>query len=213
VVFVGGMVRGLLITDSGAAAERPTDDVDFIVRLASRMEFHRLGENLRRLGFREDSSPGAPICRWVVDGIHVDMMPTDGTILGFRNQWYPEALDHAIDTSVEGESFRIVSAPYFCATKLDAFADRGGGDMYHHDIEDVIAVIDGRAELHEELVGAEEDVRTYVGREITKLLATSAFMEALPGHLPGDRAGQARLSLVEARLRAIASLPTTHSDR
>jgi hypothetical protein len=45
-VFVGGMVRGLLITDPGATSERPTDDVDAIVRIASRIEIHRLAAEL-----------------------------------------------------------------------------------------------------------------------------------------------------------------------
>jgi hypothetical protein len=205
-VFVGGIVRGLLITDPGAASNRPTDDVDAIVDLASTLEFHRLGAELRRLGFHEDSSEDAPVCRWIVDGVRVDVMPTNGAILGFRNQWYAEAIVHAIDVEAGGERFRIVSAPYFCATKLEAFGDRAGGDVYHHDLEDVIAIVDGRVELQAELAHASERVRTYVARQLADLLDSPRFMEALPGHLPGDRAGQARLPLVEGRLRAIAAL-------
>ena len=56
VVFVGGAVRGLLVTDPGAAPERATDDVDVIVELASAVEFHRLGDQLRALGFRASGS-------------------------------------------------------------------------------------------------------------------------------------------------------------
>jgi hypothetical protein len=122
------------------------------------------------------------------------------------NRWYDEAILHSMDVESEGERFRIVSAPYFCATKLDAFGDRGGGDVYHHDLEDVIALVDGRAELHSELERASEGVRRYVAETVAALLASLAFVEALPGHLPADAAGQARLPLVEARLRAIGVL-------
>ena len=212
-VFVGGMIRGLLITDPGAAPERPTDDVDVIVQLTAREEFYRLNEELRRLGFREDSSEGAPVCRWVVEGVLVDVMPTEGSILGFSNDWYPAAHAHAFEVTADGESLRVVSAPYFCATKLEAFADRGKGDLYHHDLEDVLAVIDGRAELHAELVSSEDDVREYVSTRVAELLAMPAFLEALPGHLPGDEASQARLPLVEQRLRTIASLATSQQVR
>jgi hypothetical protein len=205
-VFVGGMVRALLITDTGAASERPTDDVDAIVHVTSRVELHRLGEELRRLGFREDASEGAPICRWIVAGVRVDVMPTDGAVLGFRNRWYKEAILHAVLAEAEGERFRIVSAPYFCATKLEAFGDRGGGDLYHHDLEDVIALVDGRSELHSEIERAARGVRRYLAHTIATLLDSDAFLEALPGHLPADAAGQARRPLVEARLRAIATL-------
>ena len=69
VVFVGGAVRGLLITDPGAALERPTDDVDVIVEISSAAGFHAVGQELRALGFCEDASPGAPICRWLVEGV------------------------------------------------------------------------------------------------------------------------------------------------
>jgi hypothetical protein len=87
VVFVGGAVRGLLLTDPGAAPERPTDDVDVIVEATSAADLDALGVQLRALGFREDASPGAPICRWLVGGVKVDVMPTEGKVLGFRNRW------------------------------------------------------------------------------------------------------------------------------
>lgn len=48
-VFVGGMVRGLLISDVAAGAPRATKDVDLIAGIASRFEFYRLREELRRL--------------------------------------------------------------------------------------------------------------------------------------------------------------------
>jgi hypothetical protein len=68
VVFVGGAVLPLLLTDPAAGAPRPTDDVDLAVELTTLLEYHRLGDRLRALGFREDDAPGAPICRWLVDG-------------------------------------------------------------------------------------------------------------------------------------------------
>src|SRR4051812_1067118 len=33
-----------------------------------------------------------PICRWDYDGLTVDVMPTDGKILGFNNRWYSDGL-------------------------------------------------------------------------------------------------------------------------
>jgi hypothetical protein len=205
VVFVGGSVRELLITDEAAPPERPTDDVDGIVSISSRAEYYELADELRALGFHEDTSEGAPICRWLVAGVRVDVMPDDGGILNFRNRWYTAAATHAIDVIANGETFKIVSAPYFCATKLDAFADRGNGDFYHHDLEDIIALVDGRRELLAEMTAAPADVRDYIASEIAGLLGAPAFMEALPGHLPGDAASQARLPIVTRCLEALAA--------
>ncbi len=207
VVFVGGSVRELLITDEAAPPERPTDDVDGIVSISSRGEYYRFADELRALGFQEDVSDGAPLCRWLVAGVRVDVMPDHASILKFSNRWYPDALAHAADVTVEGETFKIISAPYFCATKLEAFANRGKGDYYHHDLEDIIAVVDGRHELLAELAAASADVRHYVASEVAALLASPAFMEALPGHLPGDSASQARLPIVGSRLEALTAPP------
>lgn len=207
VVFVGGMVRGLLITDEAASPFRPTDDVDLIVGVESRVGYARLSKELRALGFREDAAEGAPLCRWIVEGIHVDVMPDDGKILGFSNAWYASALATPLTATIGDEAIRIIDAPHFCATKLEAFGDRGRGDFYHHDLEDVVAVVDGRAELADELGRADGSLRSYVSRSIAALLSARAFIEALPGHLPGDTGSQRRLPMLEARLRGLAGLP------
>jgi hypothetical protein len=93
-VFVGGMIRGLLITDPAAGAARSTDDVDLIVDVPSYQAFTDFNQELRGLGFNESMEEGAPICRWVVAGIRTDIMPIDPCILGFTNVWYSGAMDH-----------------------------------------------------------------------------------------------------------------------
>jgi len=157
VVFVGGQVAELLVTNTAAVRIRPTDDVDVIVQVATRTEYHRLGERLRALGFREDSSPGAPLCRWRdPDELPLDVMPLDEAIRGFTNPWYDEALrSAALSALAPALSIRIPSAPAFLATKWAAFDGRGGG-MYlgDADVEDIVTVVAGRAELTAEAATA-----------------------------------------------------------
>lgn len=95
VVFLGGATLELFITDPAAGAPRPTRDVDVIIELVSYAEYVQLQERLRELGFQEDSSPGAPLCRWETRGIKVDVMPTREDILGFTNRWYDAAMREA----------------------------------------------------------------------------------------------------------------------
>ena len=45
-VFVGGCATALLITDPAAAPVRATEDVDTIVAIVSKREYHQLGEAL-----------------------------------------------------------------------------------------------------------------------------------------------------------------------
>jgi predicted nucleotidyltransferase len=205
-VFVGGSIRGLLVTDPAAQAERPTDDVDVIVEVASLREYHQLGDDLRSLGFREDTTPGAPICRWIVEDVRVDVMPTHEEALRFNNHWYREAAAHAVNLEVDGHRLRVIDAPHFCATKLEAFSDRGDGDFYHRDLKDVVAVVDGRMELRAELIASGTDIRRFVAHAFQELLAAAAFRDTLAGHLPGDAVSQGRLPLLLQRLHLLAAL-------
>ena len=139
IVFVGGCTTGLLITDPAASPVRATDDVDVIVEVASYAEYARFSKRLRNLGFSEDSSEGAPICRWLIDRMKLDVMPTDETILGFSNRWYKPAIEAAAIVALDGFELRVVTTPYFIGTKLEAFRGRGKGDFYaSSDLEDII---------------------------------------------------------------------------
>lgn len=204
--FVGGCTTGLFITDPAAGGIRSTRDVDAIVDVTSYAKYADLSERLRALGLAEDKTPGAPLCRWRHDDLIVDVMPVDANILGFSNRWYPAAIETAGTFTIAGHSVRVVAPTFFIATKLEAFHGRGGGDVVaSHDLEDIIAVVDGRPEIVDEIVGATPDVRAYIAAEITTRLDNRDFAEALPGFLLPDAASQARRGMVEAHLRAMAS--------
>jgi predicted nucleotidyltransferase len=205
-VFVGGCTTGLLISDPAASDVRPTRDVDVIAEIVSRSAYYALSKRLRSLGFREDPEL---ICRWQhKDEITLDVMPTDPNILGFSNPWYSGAIATATDHELEQDLIiRVVTPPYFCATKITAFHGRGKGDYAaSHDLEDFLSVVDGRMELVRELRAAEEEVRRYVATEVGGFLRRYEFVDMLPGALTPDAASQARLPLLMARLDEIASI-------
>lgn len=206
IVFVGGMIRELLITDPAAGAARPTEDVDCIVNAVSWVDYVQLSGRLRTRGFSECTDEGAPICRWVVQGVRVDLMPIDPVVLGFSNVWYASTLDHAILVQGPDGSIRIADAVHFCATKIEAFLGRAGGDFLHHDMEDFMAVVDARPELVTEMQQAPDDVRDFIAVQVGEWLENESFLEALSGHLEGDAASQARRPLLMSKLRTIASL-------
>lgn len=207
-VFVGGAVAGLLITDPAMPAIRPTDDVDMICRALVLRDYHRVESALRKRGFVPEMQPDAPICRWRVGTVAVDVMPTLDHILGFSNRWYPLALATADQVVLpSGLAIRLIGAPVFVATKLEAFAGRGRGDfLSSHDLEDLLAVVDGRESLLEECRAATSELRGYLGERFHVLLQQPAFVNALPGHLPGDAASQERLPELHAKLQDLAGL-------
>ncbi|MFK5947725.1 MAG: hypothetical protein QM500_03010 [Methylococcales bacterium] len=198
-IFVGGCATGLLITDLAAPPIRVTRDVDAIVQVVSRVEYYQLSEKLREQGFKEDASEDAPICRWVSENVILDVMPTDKDILGFGNDWYAPAAENAdLIQLPSGKQIKMVSAPYFLITKLLAFEGRGGGDyLMSHDIEDIIAVIDGRAELLSEVFNSDENLIKALSERFSEMLENAAFIDAISGHMPTDEMSQARVSMIK----------------
>ncbi len=203
-VFVGGCITGIIVTDPAAAGIRPTKDVDAIVDVTSYAQYTALSDRLRTLGLIEDTSEGAPLCRWRHGSVIVDVMPTDERVLGFSNRWYPMAIDTAQRIEIVGYSVRVVTPALFIATKLEAFHGRGGDDVFaSHDLEDIVTVVDGRPEIADDVAAADEQVRAYISAEIQSLLKNPDFVEALDGFLLPDAASQARRPILERRLEAL----------
>ena len=84
-VFVGGCMTGLFITDPAAGGIRPTRDVDAIVDVASYAKYTALAERLRALGLGEDVTPGAPLCRWRHGQLSCSF-PSDWTL--YSDGWF-----------------------------------------------------------------------------------------------------------------------------
>jgi hypothetical protein len=206
VVFVGGATLGLHVTDPGAAPVRPTNDVDVITEITTSMEYFDFSENLRAYGFTEDSREGAPTCRWLNGGLILDVMPIEASILGFSNRWYKDSLPSARTIILpNGLSIRVISAVYFLGTKVEAFRGRGNQDYWaSRDLEDCIAIIDGRDSILNEIASSAPDLRRYLSTTISQLLAETHFIDALPGYLMPDEGSQQRLPALLRKLQGIS---------
>jgi hypothetical protein len=202
VVFVGGCITGLMVTSPAAAPVRATLDVDVIVEAASYVEFTVLERQLRQLGFREPQVEGSPVWRWVNEKLVLDFMPVDPSILGFSNRWYGPAMATAQRVRAGEREIRVITAPYFLATKLEAFRGRGRNDFsLSRDLEDIVTVVDGRPELGQEVRASATGLRSYLNHEIDALLSNRDFVEALPGYLLPEAASQQRVGLLLRRMR------------
>lgn len=203
-VFVGGCATGLLVTNPAAADVRPTEDVDAIVEVATLAGYHAMHPLLAERGFKQTMEEGTPPFRWYWNRMQLDLVPVDERVLGFANRWYRPGFASAVTTELRpGLSLRHLDAPHFVATKFEAFNDRGARDVYlSHDLEDIITVIDGRAELADELSAADTSVRSHVIRQMRALLAHPDMQNALPGLV----AQPIRAGVVLQRLHDIASM-------
>ena len=143
-VFVGGAVAELYASDPAFSNIRPTTDIDCVIELSSRIEYSKLEEKLRAKGFANDTSKGAPICRWIYRNMKVDVMPTDEKILGFSNQWYLEGIEKkTVKTLPDRTEVFVFPTQYYLAAKFEAHKSRGGNDLRQsHDFEDIVYIFD-----------------------------------------------------------------------
>ena len=199
IVFVGGVTLGLLITDAAAAPIRGTTDVDVIAEIVTYADYIAFSERLRQAHFTEDT---ALTCRWHNGSLTLDVLALNKEVLGFTNICYEPALRHPSTVSLPGgEMIRVISAPFFLGTKMEAFRGRGRMDYQaSHDLEDFVAVIEGRETILQEILKAPQDLRDYLADAARALLEESRFLDVLPGFvLDGDR-----VPLIRERIASIA---------
>ena len=208
VAFLGAASMSLWVTEPGAPPLRPTGDVDVVVEVGSRIEYYALGERLKGREFAEDLE-AREVCAWRhrPTELRVDVMPTEAEILGFTNRWYADTLRVAIEfTLPSGTTILAVPPPYLLATKVEAFKGRGrssDGELDYlasSDFEDIVALVDGRPELVDEVLSAEEELSAYVAAELGSMRDDFQFESAVLGHLQRGLGGQGRREIVLERI-------------
>jgi hypothetical protein len=203
IVFVGGVTLGLLITDEAAAPIRGTNDVDVIAEIVTYADYIAFSERLRKARFTEDAGEKPLTCRWHNGGLTLDVLALNEEVLGFTNIWYEPALKHAFTVTLSGgHPIRVITAPFFLGTKMEAFQGRGKMDFQaSHDLEDFVAVIEGRDALLQEIAASPQSLRRYLAEAAKMLLAESRFLDVLPGFVLDDE----RVPLIKERLASIAA--------
>lgn len=181
VVFVGGATVSLYI-DSKTEEIRPTDDIDIVVEIYTHKEYAALEWKLRKLGFENDQTSGI-ICRYSLNGLIVDVMPTQSQAIGFTNKWYQPAFENAIHHSLGDAKIKIFTPPYFLASKLEAFLNRGKNDgRTSTDFEDIIFLLENRSTIWQEMEQAENYLSAYIIETFKKLMENENFEEWVDCH-------------------------------
>lgn len=162
VVFVGGAVLSLY-ADKPIIDVRSTNDIDVIIEILNYAHRAEVEDKLRAIGFHNDIESGI-VCRYKIQGLIVDIMPTNEPSVGFHNIWYTDAFTHSIPVELdERATIKIPTALYFIATKFEAFKDRGKYDGYSsHDFEDIIFVLQNRTNIWEEMDVADAKLKRYL---------------------------------------------------
>lgn len=207
VVFLGGATIVLWMTDPAARAPRVTYDVDVVAEVVTLAEYETFQAELRRRGFAEDVGSGV-ICRWrhPDSDLVLDAVPLESRLAGFAGRWLGPAVAVAVAHRLpSGATIRVVPPAYLLATKLEAFADRGGGDcLASRDFEDVVLLVDSRDELAAEIATASPDLGDYVRAELARILGLPTFEYGVDGALIGPDAAARAQAVTLPRLRRLA---------
>ncbi len=202
VVYVGGAVVSLYVDDPTADDVRPTKDLDLTMEIASLGALEELREELLRRGFRQTAEDSV-ICRFRYEDILVDVMATVPVGWAPGNRWFAMGFDHAFTYTLDDWRIRLLPLPYFLASKLDAFFDRGVKDLYaSHDFEDIVYLFNHVSDIDEQAVNSESTVKEYLIECSRKILDSSAIKEAIVGNLYYELQDQ-RLELILNKLNKI----------
>jgi len=205
--FLGASILPLLVDNAAAQEIRPTIDIDLSVEVVTLFELYELEERLRARGFRHDTRKGAPICRWLVEEVTVDVMPTKAAVLGMACEWFDEAVKTAARMDLgEGVQAPVIKRPYFLATKLTAYRDRGAKDpRMSKDLEDIVTLFDGCQETGFLLGDGSSSLQNFITNRIQTHLENPEFVEAVEGCFRADPVSRERSQIVLDRMRVIAS--------
>ena len=201
-VFVGGSVAELYVSNPAASDIRPTLDVDCVVELSSKIAHAKWEEQLRAKKFTHDTTQGAPICRFIYKDILVDVMPTDSNVLGFTNIWYEEGVDTKISKTLpDGTEVFVFRPEYYVASKFEAHKGRGGNDLRQsHDFEDIIYIYDNCPDILDNISNANDTVKAYLKEECQNLLEDEGLTEGIESALPygsGEESTDIILELIQ----------------
>lgn len=203
-VFIGGGLVPLLITDPAASPARPTKDVDVVFNIETLSAYSYMRQDLLRIGFRDDIFADKPLCALFFGEWRVDFLCSNTGVIAGANRWFSSVMEDPVEDEIDGVNIWRASTPSWIATKLEAWLNRGrletgAPDYYHQDLEDILAVVDGRPECVAEVADGIEAVSNFIRQRFGIMLSTPDFLSALPGHTGGHE----RAQVVLKRLRAM----------
>jgi hypothetical protein len=188
VVFVGGAVASLYAKREWDEV-RETDDVDILVEVYTHPQYAQLEEKLRSIGFVNDIESKF-VGRYKLPGVIVDVMGLDEKILGFANRWYKDAFYHSMNHIIDDQNtVRIFTAPYFLASKLEAFKNRGKNQAGEYDgrtsddFHDIVFLLVYRDTIWDEIEALPESaLKSFILNEFSTLLKNPYLEEWIDAH-------------------------------
>jgi predicted nucleotidyltransferase len=182
VIYVGGAVVTLYVTDEGAEQSRPTKDIDISVQISSYSQMDELRERLAKKKIYPAPSEKV-MYRYSYEDILIDFIPFEETPLGPTNRWLKPGFKKAYPVQIGNTEIKILPVSLFLATKWEAFKSRGNDPRTSHDFEDMIYIIDNNLEVVQDIKNAENDVKLFLKEMSDEILNHSSRNEIIECHI------------------------------
>ena len=196
VIYVGGAVVSLYVTDEGAEQPRPTKDIDISVQVSSYAQMNKLQENLASKSIFP--APNETVMyRYTYEDVLIDFIPFEETPLGPTNKWLKPGFKKAYSITIGKAKIRILPVSMFLATKWEAYKNRGGDPRMSHDFEDIIYIIDNNLNLIDDVVNADKNVQAFLKEMSNEILSHSSLYEIIECHINPFTAVKRRKLIIE----------------
>lgn len=202
VVYVGGAMVSLYINDSAAEDIRPTKDLDLTFQVASFAELEKLREQLIEKGFAQNTEDTVN-CRFRYEDLKVDVMSTQSVGWAPSNPWFAKGFEKAITKTLEEVTIKVLPLPYFLATKMEAFFDRGIQDVYaSHDLEDIAYLLNYTIDIDKQILTSEKELKLFLIEKLNAFKKDSSILTAIRGSLYYSQADE-RMEIIQQRIQNI----------
>lgn len=182
VIYVGGAVVSLYVTDLGAEQPRPTKDIDISVKVAT---YEQMDELRTKLATKKifPATHENIMYRYTFEDILIDFIPFEKTPLGPTNRWLKPGFEKAYRVKIGDQEIRILPVSLFIATKWEAFKDRGDDPRTSHDFEDIIYILDNNKDFVDDVQKASENVKLFLNEMSRDILNYPSRNEIIECHL------------------------------
>ena len=181
VIYVGGAIVSLYVTDEAAEQPRPTMDIDISVQISSYSQMDQFRKRLAKKSIFPASSETV-MYRFKYQEILIDFIPVEDTPLGPTNSWMKPGFKKAFPVRIGKTNIKVLPSGYFLATKWEAFKNRGNDLRMCHDFEDIIYILDNNSNIIDDIVNSDYDVKAFLKEMSDEILSHSSLTEIIECH-------------------------------
>lgn len=182
VIYVGGAVVSLYVTDEGAEQPRPTKDIDISVQVSTYTQMDELREKLAAKKIYPAPSEKI-LYRYYYEDVTIDFIPYEETPLGPTNSWLKPGFRKAYPISIGTVEIKILPVSLFLATKWEAYKSRGSDPRTSPDFEDIIYILDNNKNIVEDHRLADKKVQVFLKKMSDEILTHPYRDEIIECHI------------------------------